>query len=71
MKIVFGMTAETWEELAKRPTALKGFIGCIERNIDAYDLCKDADLCKFYHCGPKAIFDNAELINKALAERGE
>lgn len=57
---------EVRDELLKRPTALKAFIACCENHIDAYALCKNSELCKFYHCGPKAVFDNAELINVAL-----
>lgn len=71
MKMLLGLSNETWEQISKRPTALKAFIACFENKIDAYKLCKNHDLCAIYSCGQKAVFDNAELINKALEERGE
>lgn len=71
MNIIENLTTETRTELLKRPTAFKAYIACIENCIDALTLYKNNELCKYYACGPKAVFDNAELINKALKERGE
>ena len=70
MRILTELTDETRTELLKRPTAMKAFIACLEGGFDAYEMCKDTELCKHYGCGSKAVFDNAELVNKALEERG-
>lgn len=69
MNIIENLTKETREELLKRPTAFKAYIACIENHIDALTLYENIELCEFYACGTKAVFDNRVLINKALEER--
>lgn len=68
MNIIENLTLETRTELLKRPTAFKAYIACLETGLDALGLYENTEICKYYACGPKAVFDNRELINKALEE---